>query len=96
MKTINFKHYTCELKTGVYGNGRVALQLIENGLPVATASTNLVNEEIQLDEVAIKDYGENSGMLKALIDAGVVGEPIRIVEGTHVSFPICKLLIDIK
>jgi len=94
METIKFKHYTGHLKYGFYGNGRTAIELIDStdGDVIAVASVNLVDEELKDDEIAIKDYAENTGMLKALIDAEVVSEPIRLITKGYVEIPICKLL----
>ena len=95
MKTIKFKHYTGHLRFGFYGNNRTAIELIdsEEGDVIAVCSINLVDEDLQDDEIAIKDYAENKGMLKALIDASVVSEPIRFVKMGYVEIPICKLLV---
>ena len=45
------------------------------------------------DMVAIKDYAENEGMLKVMIDAGVVSEPLGTMPSGYVDFPICRLLV---
>lgn len=99
MKKIHFKNYICTLKVGkYYETDRTALQLIDNidGSPVATASINIGIEEVAEDEIAIKDYGENTGMVKALVDAEIISEPLRYVTRGYVEIPICKLLIDIE
>jgi len=46
------------------------------------------------DEVAIKNYFENEGMLDSLRAAGVVSAPVRYADSGHVQLPICKLLIS--
>ena len=53
------------------------------------ASVNLVHETMEADEIAIKDYSENAGVLRVLVDAGVVSAPHRF---TSQRIPICKLL----
>ena len=67
-------------------NERIALILkdAETGEPVATASVNIVDYTMS-DKSAethtfIKDWGENKGMLQALIDQNVV-------EDTGISWP---------
>lgn len=99
MKTVIFKGWSCTLNFATYfENKRTAIQLFDtnDGSPVATASINLSEEVLEADEIAIKDYGENSGMVKALVDGGIISEPIRYVTSGYVEIPICKLLINIK
>lgn len=95
-KFVNFKDWKCEVKIAKYKNNkRIALELVdaEDGMPVCMASTNLVNEDLFEGEIAIKDYSENEGVLRCLVKAGVVSEPLRIVQSGFVNIPICKLLI---
>lgn len=70
---VYFKGYQCKLKFGQYGNGNTAIQLVEKESrePVATATVN--GDRINNDnEVGIKDWSENEGMTRALVDAGVI------------------------
>jgi hypothetical protein len=46
-----------------------------------------------LTDKAIKNYSENEGVLDVLIEHKVVSKPKRYVNLTHVSVPICELLI---
>ena len=78
-----------------YG-GNVAIQLVDerDGQPVATAT---VNPEYTMKDgyVCIKDYSENEGMLEALMNAGIVSEPISFIQMGFVKVPVCVLLVDI-
>lgn len=87
--------YNCLLHKRMYENGRVCLHLLdeEDGSPVATATINLPKEELGDDEVFVKDYSENEGMLSCLIEAGIVSEPVAYLERMFVTVPKCKLLI---
>ena len=70
-----------------------ALLLTEpDGMPYAAAS---VNPDIKLavDEVAIKDYNENAGLLDVLQAANIVSAQIRYVATGYVTVPVCRLLI---
>lgn len=94
---IKVKGTVCILEFGKYRNGDgVAIELIEkeSGEPYATATVNLVGTVLRKDNVAIKDYGENDGVLDALMKGDVVSAPLFYVENGHVSIPICKLLIN--
>lgn len=91
---VKYRHYNCELSFGCYSNGRTAIELVENGEPVAVASVNLPNENLEDHEIGIKDYGENDGILRALMYAGIVSGPLRFVTTGYVKIPICRLLIS--
>ena len=95
MKQVVFKKWHCDVKFGQYNNKRIAIQLVDTEGPVATATINLPNEELEEDEVIIKDYSENESMLDSLIKASIISKPIRYTKLGHVNYiPICKLLID--
>jgi hypothetical protein len=84
----------CFIAKCAYGNGRIALQLINvNGEPQATATVNLPDEPCPEGYTFIKDYGENEDVLQALVDAGVVGFPKTYVHSGFVDIPMCKVLI---
>jgi len=64
-----FKDWVCESVPHRYANnGRLALRLIEwqSGEPIATATVNVPDVDIEDDEIIVKDYNENEGMLDAL------------------------------
>jgi hypothetical protein len=95
-KIIQFKEWTCKLELGWYEHsGRIALDLIdaENGEPVATCTVNIPDYDLPDGYVIIKDYSENEGMLDALMNAGIVGEPKGWIQTGFVTVPVCKLLI---
>lgn len=89
---VKFKKWNCEISFAHYRNFNTAIELIqvENGDPIAKATVN-PGFDLPGDEVAIKSYSENKGMLEALIEAGVVNRPHRVVESGYVLIPICKL-----
>ena len=95
MKQVQFKQWNCLLDIRHYENNRTALLLIdaEDHSPVATATVNLPDVELKSNEVIIKDYSENEGMLAALIAAGIVGKPIWYAKTGFVTCPICPLLV---
>lgn len=93
---VKFKKWKCSLAFGEYQNGRTILFLNDNATleDVLCASVNLPDEAIGSNEIAIKDYSENEGVLDALIKHKVVSKPKRYVNLTHVSVPICELLMQ--
>lgn len=81
---------------GRYGNGQTAIKLIDSadGFPFATATVCVEDNLLKEDEVAIKNYSENEGILESLIDAGIIEHPHAFIQSSHVRIPICKLLIQ--
>tara|TARA_R110000751_G_scaffold73213_1_gene148186 strand:- start:794 stop:1090 length:297 start_codon:yes stop_codon:yes gene_type:complete len=93
---VKFKQWNCSLAFGEYKNGRTMLFLTEKETleDVLCASVNLPDWGLRPNEIAIKDYSENEGVLDVLIEHKVVSKPKRYVNLTHVSVPICELLIQ--
>ena len=80
-KTIQFLGYNGYVEFSQYPNGRTAILLkCDDGSPLATATINLPEVELNDGEVIIKNYSENSGIVNALVNAGVVefGRPIQV------------------
>lgn len=96
MSTIRFADCNCAVERRRYPNGRVALQLVthDDGFPepVATATVNVPEWELADDEVIIKDYAENHGILAALITAGLVHPPERHGLLNYTPVAICRLV----
>jgi hypothetical protein len=44
--------------------------------------------------VAVKDYSENEGMLKALMNAGIVDKPVDEISSGFVMLHICPLKVE--
>lgn len=94
MTRVQFRDWECLVLKRQYGNGRVALQLVdaEDGSPVATATVNLAGMALGPNQVAIKDWSENEGMLAALVEAAVVRPVGKTVKLGFVEIPVCELL----
>lgn len=92
--TVQFKQWNCILKWGEYGNGRAALQLMDAdvGDLVMTATVNLPEEDLEDNEVFIKDYSENDGILEVLVNAGIIEDTGRRVQTGFVTIPVCRVL----
>jgi hypothetical protein len=98
---VNFLNHECIIYKEKYANNdRIALELVfedpECGnqlMPMTTATINLPDEPCAADEVFIKDYSENEGLLEVLIEAGIISEPVDHVYSGFISAPKCKLLI---
>ena len=86
--------YRLSVQMSKYGNGQNAIKLFDmaDGFPYATASICVSDSLLKEDEIAIKDYSENAGILDSLINAGVIEEPHAYIQSGHVMVPICKLI----
>lgn len=96
MKKIKFKKWDCILVFKKYdNNGRTAIELINtrDGSPVAIATVNIPSAPLERDEVIIKNYSENEGMLDALVSNGIVEPTGKKVQSGFVECDVCKLLI---
>jgi hypothetical protein len=79
-------------------NGRTCLRLmaVKDGVeaePVAVCTVNLPDIAMSENEVAIKTWYENVGMLGWLMDHGIVSAPQRYDCFANVFIPVCVLLI---
>jgi hypothetical protein len=94
--TLNDHTYNVFLKLNKYTNKRTQIQLldVEDGSPVATATVNLPDEPMTEDEAAIKNYGENVGVLAFLRENDLISEVKRIARSGYVNIPIVKLNLD--
>lgn len=94
---VQFNGYTCEVVKTKYVHGNnTALRLVDHETkePIAVATINPSNDTaLRSDEVIIKDYSENSGMLDTLIKGNIVSEPFGYYRVGLVEAPICNLLI---
>lgn len=91
-QTVDFRGTTCVVNRYKYQNGQNCLKLVdlEDWSPYCTASV-AYDVEIGEDEVIIKDYSENSGVMKALVEAKVIEPSHRIIETPFVYLYVCKL-----
>ena len=94
MKTVKFRDWNCFVEWKQYSNGRPALTLrqIETGEPIAVASINLPHEALEPDEIFIKDYSENEGMLDALVKAEIIFPLHCRVPVGHTTAALCRLV----
>lgn len=91
--TINHKGHLLDLEFEKYENGRTAISLSFNGEPYMTASVNLPEYELAENEVFIKNYSENEGILMTLILAGIISPNYKSFVYNHVEIQKCELLI---
>jgi hypothetical protein len=93
---VKFNDFDCRVVKRKYENGRLALMLIDakDGSPVATATVNIPDVKLGKNEVLIKDYSENQGMLQVLEEAGIVRATGERIRSGFVEIPICDYTGD--
>lgn len=86
---VGFAGYKSDVVLETYRQGGYAIQLVDHidGDPVATATSFLPG--LELGEVAIKDYSENTGMYQILVDAGIIEPAHRHLQSGFAVFPVC-------
>ena len=96
MNKVNFKQWRgCDVHLLHYMNGLPAIRLTLDGEPIATATINPEDDDgICQGEIVVKNYSECEGMLDALMEAGIVSEPLRYIPAGFVTVPVCKLLVS--
>ncbi len=87
--------YEVYLSFGAYRNGRTAIELLDanDGFPVMVATVNLDNAPLTGDEIIIKDYSENEGVLDFLVQNKITSRPKRWISSGWVTCPVVDLLV---
>lgn len=81
----------CHFNTNHYLNGNKALQIVDDEGVICTCSVNglRINDT---DEIGIKDWSENEGMVDFLLKNEIIfGEPIDYENSGFVTIPYYKL-----
>lgn len=89
--------YQVTLEFGKYrGNGRTAITVVdaEDGEDLLVATVNIPEASLEEGETVIKDYSENEGILKFLVENKIVSKPVRTVSTGFASVSVVKLLIN--
>jgi hypothetical protein len=92
---VRFAEWECWVLVERYQNGRVALRLVDSAdhVSIARATVNRPDIRLEADEVLIKDYSENAGILDALERAGVVMRTERTIASGYATLIIACLLV---
>lgn len=62
----------------------------EDNTPFAKASVQI--KDLESNEIAIKNYSENEGILEYLCENKIITQPHRYVESGYVTIPICYFI----
>lgn len=78
LPTVEVHGVTCGLWLTRYGNRRLCIRLIADNEPYACATVNVPDADLATNEVLIKNWSENRGVLQALLNAGIVSDTGRV------------------
>ena len=87
------KETTVRIQLAKYSNGRTRINLVDDSdnEPYATATTNLPDVLLLDNEVFIKDYSENEGVLQFLSTNNIVVPTDKWATSGHVDVQVCTL-----
>ena len=81
----------CYFRVSHYvSNDRIAIQIWNNEDGAIADVTVNVDEPLAKNEIAVKDYSENEGMLKEMMRIGLVTQVKRFIHSGFVQIPICE------
>ena len=90
-QTVTFNGEKLTPIIGQYANGQTSIELInQDGMPFIVAS---VAHDVNIDDdcVIIKNYSENEGILKALIEAEIIDKPFCEIPTGFVTLYVAVL-----
>ena len=85
--------YDLSVSKRKHPNGQVRIDLVDttDGCPYATATVSIQDAFYEQDEVFVKNYSENIGVLDFLIENNIVHKPHRTIGSGYVTIPVCRL-----
>jgi hypothetical protein len=92
-QTVRFIGYQCRVDIQRYqAGGAPCIRLVStDGMPIGTATVNVVGVKLGKTECLIKNYSENEGMLEALTEAGILTATDRTVRVGYAEATVCQL-----
>jgi hypothetical protein len=92
---MKYRNYNVKLVFSHYiSNDNTCLALYDKHDELITVCSVNTDLKLSRNEMAIKNYGENKGMLNWLINNGIVALPHNLIQSGFVLIPICKIKID--
>ena len=84
----------CDIEIGKYfKTNKNYIKFIEKetGEPWTTASVNIPDIHIGDEDVILKIYSENSGIMQDLLDNDIIEEPHSYIQSQMVQFPVARI-----
>ena len=93
MNKVMFMGEECTIEFQKYAEGGIAMQLWCEDGPMGKATVCVPGFPLESNQVLIKDWSENEGMLKALVDAGIVRDTGMVAPAGYAEANVCELLV---
>lgn len=87
-----YAEYECRVVMETYVKGGTSIRLEDDEGPIAVCTVWF--PELEENEVAVKNYSENAGILDLLIEEEIVWPPHRFIPSGYVIIPVCLLRED--
>jgi hypothetical protein len=84
---MKYLDYNVDVQFDNYNRGGTAITLVDKKDNELVAIATAWIPDLQQDEIAIKDYSENTGMYQWLLNNNIVQKAHRFIN----QFPICRL-----
>lgn len=95
INTKNCNQHNVNVELHYYENGRIAIILTHNELgKLMVASVNIPEIKLDKNQVLIKNYSENEGILDELINNKIIEDTGITIPCGYVNAHLCNLLIE--
>ncbi len=91
---VPFQQWCCHVVMERYtGGGGLSLRLVDadDASSIARATVNLASMSPAADQVFIKNYTENDGVLEALVDAELIADTGRTIQSEYATLNVAQL-----
>jgi hypothetical protein len=95
MNKVKFLGEECTIEFQKYQHGGVAMQLWCSEGPMCKATVCIPGAKIKDNEVLIKNWSENEGILDALISSGIVKDTGKVVPSGYVEANVCEICVPL-
>ena len=95
---VDFGEWKCNVLMERYEHDEMSLSLVDptDYSRICRATSNLTDSCSASNEVLIKDYAENAGVLDALVDTGLLDDTGRAIESDHSQLNVLRMSDDLQ
>lgn len=94
---MKYKKYNVRLVFSRYmSNNNTCLSLYDKHDELVAVCSLNTDLKLPKNEMGIKNYSENEGMLDWLVENGIVELPYDFMQSGFITIPICKIKIDFE
>ena len=86
----------CYIEFHRYSNNRPALVIYHDNEVLLKASVNIPDHLVPEGYICIKDWNENEGVLKSLIENNIIEPAIHYIPVGYCDAAVCKLIKELN